>query len=89
MPKYITNPNVILLIQKLQEDVEDLDRNVFFFPKTLKGHITTCVEIKTDKQYGTQYKIKSKLTLPLSQIHKNFYFLPLSKTISSPLNKNS
>ena len=89
MPKYITNPNVILLIQKLQEDVEDLDRNVFFFPKTLKEHITACVEIKTDKQYETQYKIKSKLTLPLSQIHKNFYFLPLSKTISSPLNKNS
>ena len=66
MPKYITNPNIILLIQKLQEDVEDLDRNVFVFPKTLKEHITTCVEIKTDKQYGTQYKIYSKLTLPLS-----------------------
>ena len=66
MPKYITNPNVILLIQKLQEEVEGLDQNVSVFPKTLKERITACVEIKTNKQYETQYKIKSKLTLPLS-----------------------
>ena len=33
MPKYITNPNLILLTQKLQEEVEDLDHNVLVFPK--------------------------------------------------------
>ena len=34
MPKYITNPNLILLTQKLQEEAEYLDRNVP--PETLK-----------------------------------------------------
>ena len=33
MPIYITNPNLILLTQKLQEEVEDLDQNVPVFPK--------------------------------------------------------
>ena len=36
MPKYITNSNLILLTQKLQEEAEDLDWNVHVFPETLK-----------------------------------------------------
>ena len=47
MPKYITNPNLRLLTQKLQEDVEGLDQNVLVFPETLNKHITACVERKT------------------------------------------
>ena len=33
MPKYITNPNLKLLTQKLQEEIEGLDQNVPVFPK--------------------------------------------------------
>ena len=43
MPKYITNSNLRLLTQKLQEEAEDLDRNVPFFPETLKrAHQCMC-----------------------------------------------
>ena len=50
----------------MQEEAEGLDQNVPISPKHSKEHITACVEIKTDKQYETQFKIKSKLTFPLS-----------------------
>ena len=36
MPKYITNLNLRLLTQKLQENAEGLDQNVSVFPETLK-----------------------------------------------------
>ena len=36
MPKYITNSNLRLLTQKLQEEAEGLDWNVLVFPETLK-----------------------------------------------------
>ena len=36
MLKYITNSNLILLTQKLLEEVEDLDQNVLIFLETLK-----------------------------------------------------
>lgn len=36
MPKYIKSPNLRLITQKLQEDAEDLDRNVPIFPETHK-----------------------------------------------------
>ena len=36
MPKYITNLNLILLTQKLQDEAENLDWNVPVFPETLK-----------------------------------------------------
>jgi len=36
MSKYITNLNLRLLTQKLQEETEDLDWNVPVFSKTLK-----------------------------------------------------
>ena len=36
MLKYITNSNLILLTQKLLEEVEDLDQNILIFPETLK-----------------------------------------------------
>ena len=36
IPKYITNSNLILLIQKLQEEVEGLNLNVPIFLETLK-----------------------------------------------------
>ena len=50
MPNYNTNPNLRLLTQKLQEEVEGLDQNVPVFPETLNKHIITCVERKTYKQ---------------------------------------
>ena len=50
MPNYITNPNLRLLTQKLQEEVEGLDQNAPVFPETLNKHITACVERKTYKQ---------------------------------------
>ena len=53
MPKYITNPNLRLLTQKLQEKAEGLNQNVPIFPKTLKKSHNACVEIKTDKQQLT------------------------------------
>ena len=43
MPKYITNPNLILLTQKLQEEAKGLDQNVPVFPETLKrAHHRMC-----------------------------------------------
>ena len=43
MPKYIKNFNLVLLSQKLQEEVEGLDRNVSIFLKTLKrAHQRMC-----------------------------------------------
>ena len=43
MPKYITNSNLILLIQKLQEEAEGLDQNVLFFSETLtRAHQRMC-----------------------------------------------
>ena len=36
MPKYITNSNLLLLTQKLQEEAEGLDQNVLVFSETLK-----------------------------------------------------
>ena len=36
MPKYFKNFNLVLLTQKLQEEVESLDQNVFVFLETLK-----------------------------------------------------
>ena len=36
MPKYITNPNLILLTQMLQEKAENLDLNMPVFPETRK-----------------------------------------------------
>ena len=43
MLKYITNSNLILLTQKLLEEVEDLDQNVLIFPETLKrAHQRMC-----------------------------------------------
>ena len=50
MPEYITNLNLRLLTQKLQEEVEGLDQNVPVFPETLNKHITVCVEKKTYKK---------------------------------------
>ena len=50
MPNYNTNPNLRLLTQKLQEEVEGLDQNVPVFPETLNKHIIACVERKTYKQ---------------------------------------
>ena len=37
MSNYITNFNLILLTQKLQEEAEVLDWDVLVFPKTLKS----------------------------------------------------
>ena len=43
MSKYITNPNLKLLTQKLQEKAKGLDRNVLVFPETLKkAHQRMC-----------------------------------------------
>ena len=36
MLKYITNSNLILLTQKLLEEIKDLNQNVPTFPETLK-----------------------------------------------------
>ena len=36
MLKYITNSNLGLLTQKLQEEAEGLDHNVLVFPETIK-----------------------------------------------------
>ena len=36
MPKYITNSNLRLLTQKLQENAKGFDQNVLVFPETLK-----------------------------------------------------
>ena len=65
MPNYITNPNLRLLTQKLQEEVEGLDQNAPVFPKTLNKHITACVERKT-------YKKQAKSTF--SSLH--FHMIP-------------
>ena len=43
MPKYITNFNLRLLTQKLQEEAKGLDHNVLAFPETLKrAHQRMC-----------------------------------------------
>ena len=43
MPNYITNSNLILLTQKLQEEVEGLNRNIPVFPEILKrAHHRKC-----------------------------------------------
>ena len=62
MPNYITNPNLRLLTQKLQEEVEGLDQNAPVFPKTLNKHITACVERKT-------YKKQAKSTFSSLHFH--------------------
>ena len=48
MLKYITNPNLILLTQKLQEEAEYLDRNVPVFPETLK-RVRQCIYGNKDR----------------------------------------
>ena len=49
MPKYITNSNLRLLTQNLQEEAKGFDQNVFVFPETLKEPTKARVEIKTNK----------------------------------------
>ena len=90
MPKYNKNSNLRLLTQKSQEEVECLDQNVPVFPENTQKNISPHVSKERHiNNMEHKYKNKSKLTLPLSQIHrKTFYILPLSKKISSPHKQN-
>ena len=61
MPKYITNPNVILLIQKLQEEVEGLDQNVPAFPENTPKNISLHVWKERHINNNMKHKIKTKV----------------------------
>ena len=53
-PKYNTNPNLRLLTQKLQEEVEGLDQNVPVFPENTQKNTSPHVWKERHKQNEAQ-----------------------------------
>ena len=77
MPNSITNPNLRLQTQKLQEEVEGLDQNVPVFPENT--HVWKERHINNNMKHNIKTKANSN-SPPKLDTSKGFYILPLDKT---------